>query len=204
MEAVKQGSACVGCRVRPVRCYVPRLCAAPLTTVSPVSPLQSDTHVVIAALKRATSELSSFQRKIFKIDDHMGIAASGLIGDGRVLSRYMRNECINHRRVVRPVVLRRVFAAMEFGLCLRFLDAHSLRRSRRFVYDAPLPVGRLVAQVADKSQANTQRSWKRPYGVGLLVAGYDKARKISSIVPRVCERAVFHATAQRSASAATQ
>ena len=50
------------------------------------------------------------------------------------------------------------------------------QRSRRFVYDSPLAVGRLVGQVADKSQRNTQRSWKRPYGVGLLVMGYDQAR----------------------------
>lgn len=37
-----------------------------------------------------------------------------------------------------------------------------------------MPVGRLVADVADKHQVNTQRSWKRPYGVGLLVSGFDK------------------------------
>jgi len=36
-----------------------------------------------------------------------------------------------------------------------------------------MPVGRLVRQVADKHQVCTQRSWKRPYGVGLLVAGHD-------------------------------
>ena len=72
-----------------MRAALIRLCSA-----------QSDTHVVTAALKRATSELSSFQRKIFKIDDHMGIAVSGLIGDGRLLSRYMRNECINHKRAL--------------------------------------------------------------------------------------------------------
>jgi 20S proteasome subunit alpha 6 len=100
---------------------------------------QSDTHVVLAALKRSASELSSFQPKVFKIDAHCGIAIAGLTADGRVLCRYMRNECVNHD----------------------------------FVYDAPLAVGRLVAQVADRSQANTQRSWKRPYGVGLLVAGHD-------------------------------
>ena len=61
---------------------------------------QSDTHVVLATLKRAPSELSSFARKVFKIDDHLGIAASGLASDGRVLCRYMRDECINHRRAV--------------------------------------------------------------------------------------------------------
>ena len=37
-----------------------------------------------------------------------------------------------------------------------------------------MPVGRLVRQVADKHQVCTQRSWKRPFGVGMLVSGYDK------------------------------
>lgn len=44
----------------------------------------------------------------------------------------------------------------------------------RFVYETPMPVGRLVRQVADKHQVCTQRSWKRPFGVGMLVGGYDK------------------------------
>lgn len=124
---------------------VPRSCArrfpgAALTYSDALLCLaQSDTHVVLAALKRASSELSSFQPKVFKIDDHLGISVSGLTADGRVLCRFMRNECVNHA----------------------------------FVYEAPLAVGRLVQQVADRSQANTQRSWKRPYGVGLLVAGFD-------------------------------
>ena len=38
-----------------------------------------------------------------------------------------------------------------------------------------MPVGRLARQVADKAQVATQRSWKRPYGVGLLLGGYDKS-----------------------------
>jgi 20S proteasome subunit alpha 6 len=29
--------------------------------------------------------------------------------------------------------------------------------------------------MSDRAQVCTQRSWKRPYGVGLLTAGYDKA-----------------------------
>ena len=150
MEAVKQGGACVGCRVRAAALALVRARASALpcgrrqssdaccTVLAPLG-AQSDTHVVLAALKRASSELSSFQPKVFKIDDHMGIAVAGLTADGRVLCRYMRNECVNHH----------------------------------FVYDSPLVTGRLVQQVADRSQANTQRSWKRPYGVGLLVAGFD-------------------------------
>jgi len=35
-------------------------------------------------------------------------------------------------------------------------------------------VGRLVVQVADKSQIGTQRIGSRPYGVGLLVVGQDQ------------------------------
>jgi 20S proteasome subunit alpha 6 len=54
MEAVKQGSACVG--------------------------LKSKKFAVIAALKRSSSELGSFQQKVFRIDDHIGIAIAGLTG----------------------------------------------------------------------------------------------------------------------------
>jgi len=44
----------------------------------------------------------------------------------------------------------------------------------RFSHGAPMLTGRLVGQVADKHQRRTMASWKRPYGVGLLVAGYDR------------------------------
>jgi len=89
---------------------------------------------------RARARACRFQKKVFRIDEHLGVAVAGLVADGRVLSRYMRNECINHR----------------------------------FVYETGVPVGRLVQQVADKSQVCTQRSWTRPYGVGLLVVGVDQ------------------------------
>lgn len=114
MEAVKQGSAAIG--------------------------LRSDTCAMVATIKRSTSELSSYQKKIFKIDEHIGIAIAGLVADARVLAKYMRTECINHR----------------------------------YVYDDAMQVGRLVLQVADKSQIGTQRIGSRPYGVGLLVVGYDQ------------------------------
>ncbi|THG14057.1 hypothetical protein TEA_017307 [Camellia sinensis var. sinensis] len=92
MEAVKQGSAAIG--------------------------LRSKSHVVLASVNKAQSELSSHQKKIFKVDEHIGVAIAGLTADGRVLSRYMRSECINYT----------------------------------YTYDSPLPVGRLVVQLADKAQ----------------------------------------------------
>jgi len=134
MEAVKQGSACVGVRSR--------------------------THAVLVTLKRSSGQLAAYQKKLFRIDDHMAIAIAGLTSDARVLSRYMQTEALNHK----------------------------------FVYESPIQVGRLVLRVADstnpppsnwvdlisassllrlESQKNTQRSGSRPYGVGLLVIGFD-------------------------------
>jgi 20S proteasome subunit alpha 6 len=114
MHAVRQGSACVGFR--------------------------SKTHVVLAALKRRTSELATHQQKVFNIDDHMGIAIAGLTADARSLAKYMQTEALNHK----------------------------------YVFETPVPVGRLVSDVADKHQACTQSYVRRPYGVGLLVAGVDR------------------------------
>jgi 20S proteasome subunit alpha 6 len=89
---------------------------------------------------RTPSKLAEYQRKLFRIDDHIGISIAGLTADARVLCKYMRREALNHR----------------------------------FVYEAPLQVARLVRRVADKSQIHTQRMGRRPYGVGMLVAGCDR------------------------------
>jgi len=113
MEAVKQGSATVG--------------------------VKSNTHAVLVALKRASSELSSHQKKILPIDDHVGVSIAGLTADARTISRWMRTECLNSR----------------------------------YSHDTPLPVSRMIADLGNKMQICTQRYGKRPYGVGLLVAGYD-------------------------------
>ncbi|KAK5639958.1 hypothetical protein RI129_010769 [Pyrocoelia pectoralis] len=113
MEAVKLGSATVG--------------------------LKSATHSVILCLKRASSELAAYQKKIIPIDKHIGISISGLTADARMLSRYMRTECLNYK----------------------------------YSHDTLLPIARLISQLGNKMQLCTQRYDRRPYGVGLLVAGYD-------------------------------
>merc|ERR1712211_70320 len=88
---------------------------------------------------RASSDLSSHQKKILPIDDHVGISIAGLTADARSISRWMRAECMNSR----------------------------------YAHDSPLPVSRLLGDFGNKMQICTQRYGKRPYGVGLLVAGYD-------------------------------
>lgn len=101
--------------------------------------LRSKTHVVTCALKRSVNRLAHHNRKSFKIDHHVGVVLSGITADARIISNFMRGECLHHK----------------------------------YVFDTPIPVGRLVAMIGDKSQVNTQRYSRRPYGVGLLVAGYD-------------------------------
>lgn len=45
-----------------------------------------------------------------------------------------------------------------------------------YTFDSNYPVERLVVKIAEKSQLKTQRGEnKRPYGVGLLIAGFDES-----------------------------
>lgn len=114
MEAVKQGSTCVGAR--------------------------SSTHAVLATLKRQPGNLSGFQKKvlllflckenclisfqIIEVDDHIGVAISGLTSDARVLSRYMRNECLNHKYVFNtPMITGRLVRKVADSMNFFFLES---------------------------------------------------------------------------------
>ncbi|KAJ3396382.1 hypothetical protein HDU92_003224 [Lobulomyces angularis] len=44
----------------------------------------------------------------------------------------------------------------------------------KMLFNRPLPTLRIVTKLSDKAQVNTQKYGFRPYGVGLLVAGYDE------------------------------
>ncbi|KAL2067716.1 hypothetical protein VTL71DRAFT_15812 [Oculimacula yallundae] len=113
-EAVKQGSVVVG--------------------------IVSKTHAVLVAIKRNAEELSSYQKKVIAIDEHMGVALAGLASDARVLSNFMKQQSL----------------------------------SSRLTYGRAIPLERIVSSIGDRAQTNTQHYGKRPYGVGLLVAGVDE------------------------------
>lgn len=72
---------------------------------------------------------------------------------------------------------------------LRFLstyDSHFMRTETlksRMLFDRQLPVSRMVSMIAAKAQINTQRYGRRPYGVGLLVAGYDLTPRLFECAP---------------------
>ncbi|KAF5093746.1 hypothetical protein D0Z00_003881 [Geotrichum galactomycetum] len=80
LEAVKQGSAAVG--------------------------LVSKSHAVVVALKRNTEELGSYQKKIIKIDSHLGVALAGLAPDARILSNFLRQQSMSSKLVYnRPLAV---------------------------------------------------------------------------------------------------
>lgn len=112
MESVKQGSACVG--------------------------LRSSSHAVIGALKRSVSSLSSYQKKILEIDDHIGIGIAGLTADARSLAKWMRNECLNHKYVYGS-------AMPSSALVHDLADRH--QRTTQMYVRRPYGVGLLVAAV---------------------------------------------------------
>ncbi len=90
--------------------------------------------------QRNAEELSSYQKKIIGIDDHLGVALAGLASDARVLSNFMKQQSL----------------------------------ASKMTYGRPIPLERIVSQIGDRAQTNTQHYGKRPYGVGLLVAGVDE------------------------------
>ena len=40
--------------------------------------------------------MANYTEKVFEIDDHCGIVISGMTADGRFLTKFMRNECMNY------------------------------------------------------------------------------------------------------------
>jgi len=72
--------------------------------------------VVLAADKKTVGELAvtGSIEKIFQIDDHIGVAASGMMADTRALVERMRVEAQNHRRLYNEPVGVRMLAK---GIC---------------------------------------------------------------------------------------
>ncbi|KAK2748103.1 hypothetical protein FQN57_001226 [Myotisia sp. PD_48] len=63
--------------------------------------------------------------------------------------------------------------ASDARVLSNFMKQQSL--ASKMTYGRPLQVERIVNRIGDRAQTNTQHYGKRPYGVGLLVAGVDEA-----------------------------
>jgi 20S proteasome subunit alpha 6 len=61
--------------------------------------------------------------------------------------------------------------ASDARVLSNFMKQQSL--SSRLTYGRPILLSEITSRVADRAQTNTQQYGRRPYGVGLLVAGVD-------------------------------
>ena len=110
--------------------------------------LQTKDGCVLAVEKRLSSPLLDPQsvEKIAEIDSHIGAAMSGLVADARTLVEHARVEAQHHT----------------------------------FTYDEPVTVEALTQAVCDLalsfgegSDGDSEKRMSRPFGVALLLAGYD-------------------------------
>lgn len=62
--------------------------------------------------------------------------------------------------------------ASDARVLSNFMKQQSL--ASKMTYGRAIPLERIVSRIADRAQTNTQQYGKRPYGVGLLVAGVDE------------------------------
>ena len=101
--------------------------------------------VVIAVEKRLISPLQEpgSVEKIYEVDSHIGVAMSGLSADARTLVDHARSESQYHR----------------------------------FTFNEPMPVESLTQAVCDLAlnfgEGDEEQTMARPFGVALLVAGWD-------------------------------
>jgi 20S proteasome subunit alpha 4 len=98
-------------------------------------------------------------QKIVKIDSHLGIVFAGLTADARVLISKVRFF----------VDLTSLFFFFFFFFLQAMTEAQSYRLS---VEDAP-SVEYMARYIAGVQQQYTQKGGARPFGIAILLAGFD-------------------------------
>lgn len=161
-EAIKRGSTAVGVRAKD---------GVVLGAVKPVSVLS----------------VSDSYEKIYQIDDHVGMAASGMLSDARVLANQARMRCqVNRITYEEP---------MGIGMIARFL-ADRIHLSTLYAGMRPYGVGLLFGgvdesgpQLMETDPSGTVIEWKAhvigkgaPVVEKLLKQKYDDSMKLDQAV----------------------
>ena len=125
--------------------------------------IRSKTHAIVLAIKRSQNDLSAHQKKLYRVDDHIGIAIAGLTSDARVLRCAPALARARAQAATRAETLERASQPI-----------HAERVPQREVA-LRAPDGRVAARGGGRRppQVCTQRYGRRPFGVGLLIAGVD-------------------------------
>ncbi|KEQ99199.1 hypothetical protein AUEXF2481DRAFT_62441 [Aureobasidium subglaciale EXF-2481] len=138
------------------------------------------------SIKQALNSLfyfSSPQGRIFQVEYAQEAVKQGSVVVGivskthAVLAAVKRNaeELSSYQKKIIPIDSHYGLAlaglASDARVLSNFMKSQSL--SSRLTYGRPILLSEITSRVADRAQTNTQQYGRRPYGVGLLVAGVD-------------------------------
>ena len=91
------------------------------------------------------------------------------------ISQRNAEELSSYQRKIIPIDTHYGIAlaglASDARVLSNFMKQQSL--ASRLTYDRPIPLADITSRIGDRAQTNTQHYGKRPYGVGLLIAGVD-------------------------------
>ncbi|CZT19079.1 probable proteasome subunit alpha type 1 [Ramularia collo-cygni] len=123
------------------------------------------------------------QGRIFQVEYAQEAVKQGSVVVGivskthAVLAALKRNaeELSSYQRKIIPIDthygLGLAGLASDARVLSNFMKQQSL--ASRLTYDRPILLSEITSRIGDRAQTNTQHYGKRPYGVGLLIAGVD-------------------------------
>ncbi|KAK1057426.1 Proteasome subunit alpha type-6 [Friedmanniomyces endolithicus] len=123
------------------------------------------------------------QGRIFQVEYAQEAVKQGSVVVGivskthAVLAALKRNaeELSSYQKKIIPIDTHYGIAlaglASDARVLSNFMKQQSL--ASRLTYDRAIPLAQITARIGDRAQSNTQQYGKRPYGVGLLIAGVD-------------------------------
>jgi len=123
------------------------------------------------------------QGRIFQVEYAQEAVKQGSVVVGivskthAVLAAIKRNaeELSSYQRKIIPIDTHYGIAlaglASDARVLSNFMKQQSL--ASRLTYDRPILLSDITSRIGDRAQTNTQQYGRRPYGVGLLIAGVD-------------------------------
>jgi len=123
------------------------------------------------------------QGRIFQVEYAQEAVKQGSVVVGvvskthAVLAAIKRNaeELSSYQKKIIPIDFHYGIAlaglASDARVLSNFMKQQSL--ASRLTYDRAIPLAEITQRIADRAQTNTQQYGRRPYGVGLLIAGVD-------------------------------
>lgn len=142
--------------------------------------VQTKEGCVLAVEKRLSSPLldPTSVEKIAEIDSHIGAAMSGLVADARTLVDHARVEAQNHTFTYDEPIGVEALTQGEYNIVyicigMYWSSVYFLTYSLHYILLFIAAVCDLALSFGEGSDGDQEKRMSRPFGVALLLAGYD-------------------------------